>query len=191
MKINLNLEKLQQISSEMQLSKCEVYTGKALKNIEVIKDETTGPFRRKLTSIAFLVNASKAAYAELVEAAHNRKMLATALEIPEEKVAGDINDFLTSDESIVAVASDLRYSSVLENKNLSDIEVILGDASFTALKDLSRLSSLRYVAGNIQVNHSAEEVMQFLPNLEYVGGSIVDLSGQSLFEKQGAKKFVK
>lgn len=183
MNTNLKLGDLEQISSKMKLSKSAAYMMKAQKSMDVVADEETSTIQRGLASVSFLTNGLKAVFAEQRENQRYRKMLAKTLEVPEEKVAGDINDFLNSSEAMVAVANDFQYSALLENKVLSDIAVILGDAKLAALKDLSRISNLRYVAGNIQVNGSVEEIQKHLPNLEYVGGTIVDLSGQVICEK--------
>lgn len=184
MNTNLKLGDLEQISSKMKLSKSAAYMMKAQKSMDVVTDAETSTIQRGLASVSFLTNGLKAVLAEQRENQRYRKMLAKTLEVPEEKVAGDINDFLNSSEAMVAVANDFQYSALLENKDLSDIAVILGDAKLAALKDLSRISNLRYVAGNIQVNGSVEELQEHLPNLEYVGGTIVDLSGQVICEKR-------
>ena len=191
MNTNLKLGDLEQISSKMKLSKSAAYMMKAQKSMDVVTDEETSTIQRGLASVSFLTNGLKAVLAEQRENQRYRKMLAKTLEVPEEKVAGDINDFLNSSESMVAVANDFQYSALLENKDLSDIAVILGDAKLAALKDLSRISNLRYVAGNIQVNGSVEEIQEQLPNLEYVGGTIVDLSGQVICAGTTSKKLVK
>lgn len=191
MNTNLKLGDLAQISSKMKLSKSAAYMIKAQKSMDVVTDEETSTIQRGLASVSFLTNGLKAVLAEQRENQQNRKMLAQVLEVPEEKVAGDINDFLNSSEAMVAVANDFQYSALLENKDLSDIVVILGDANLAALKDLSRISSLRYVAGNIQINGSVEEIQEHLLNLEYVGGTIVDLSGQVICTGNASKKLVK
>ena len=191
MNTNLKLGDLEQISSKMKLSKSAAYMMKAQKSMDVVTDEETSTIQRGLASVSFLTNGLKAVLAEQRENQRYRKMLAKTLEVPEEKVAGDINDFLNSSEAMVAVANDFQYSALLENKDLSDIAVILGDANLAALKDLSRISNLRYVAGNIQVNGSVEEIQEQLPNLEYVGGTIVDLSGQVICAGTTSKKLVK
>lgn len=191
MNTNLKLGDLEQISSKMKLSKSAAYMMKAQKSMDVVTDEETSTIQRGLASVSFLTNGLKAVLAEQRENQRYRKMLAKTLEVPEEKVAGDINDFLNSSEAMVAVANDFQYSALLENKDLSDIAVILGDAKLAALKDLSRISNLRYVAGNIQVNGSVEEIQEQLPNLEYVGGTIVDLSGQVICAGTTSKKLVK
>lgn len=179
----VNFDQLKELPS-MRLRKSDIYADKAIEFMSKISLSEKGILKNSKNYALLLGNIAKALYYEEKDKKARIQEFAETLGIDPKYIAGDINDFLESSDSIQIYADDFVYSASLENKNLSSIEIIGGDAHLAALKDLSRIANLRCVLGNIQVNHSEEEVRELLPNLEYVGGSIVDLSGQTLYQKR-------
>lgn len=189
----INYENFDQIKElpSMKLRKSDIYTGKAIEFMDKISSSRKGIMKNGKNYALFLANVVKALYYEDKDKNARIQELARTLEIDPKYIAGDLNDFLQSSDSIRIYADDFVYSSVFDNKDMSSLELIGGNANLLALQNLSRLSNLKCVTGNMQLQCSAEEFRNLFPNLVYVGGTIVDLQGHPIIQDKSNVKILK
>ena len=186
----VNFDQVKELPS-MKLRKSDIYTGKAIEFMDKISSSQKGILKNGKNYAFFLANVAKALYYEEKDKNARVQELAKALQIDPKYIAGDINDFLESSDSIRVYADDFVYSSVFDNKDMSSLELIGGNANLFALQNLSRLSNLQCVTGNMQLQCSAEEFRNLFPNLVYVGGTIVDLQGRPILQDNSNVKVLK
>lgn len=107
---------------------------------------------------------------EKLEIRKKKKIAAGLFSVSKDKIAGDYELFIMSDENVEIYVNDFQYDASVPLRNLTKLRIIWGDVNLQKLHDYKYLNQLSIIIGDVYMSDAIN--VDGAKNLEIVTGNI-------------------